>query len=780
MKTFILIILSCFCLNAFSQSYYGIHQVNLNNEIVYPFNKAPVIKHQKQNVNFITKNIPYSITYHAWKPAELVNKVFKFKVSLGLKRNTGKAPYKLIISADLNDSALFYQDKMLEVSNKWSTFSDSVTFPFNMDVNLKYKVFVFNQDNLDTLFIKDFKIEYFEMPQLNYVFRALNYGKVNVSDAENLFENKYYKLKQIKSTNNLFISNSNNEALSGVFYTTIQTKSSLNQEGFHSSDFKLISQKNSGDSVFFDFRNNNLNINCNVRLVCLKNSPQVFFYIAAKALSSITLNRLALTIPYFNNLNEVYSVDAKRYKNDFIQSQYWLGKRGGFVIGNNTNTLSVLKTPGLSSLQIDNNQKLMVFNVDFALDHPLLFMPLLQKEENKKEDRSCFILNKDSSIVGEFSLTAGFALSDVPLINPHYKDYKSTFIFTEHADWATLQTHRAIYFGRSDIINAEDASGGFVKYKIPVTKSVFYHNPYNSQLKEVNTQAFLQKPLATLKENPDFKIFIKQLFNLDYEICLHSPEDKSTQKLWADEAMSYTLAEYGANSWIDHGYDNAMESNREDFSCDGAIENSPFYMVDLWKKNKVKYFWNPYFEDFPLGNNFQFYSSILMPHFGLSTSVPKVSYSVHPNYPDFFQWYTYSVTQAQDPALWRYFFNDQRLLEFINFGGTFISHIYPASLHNEYGFLSFSGDTIKVNPEFDSFLARLADYRNNRMIYISTIKRWMDDVLSKEQLVYKVINERLCLQNISETTLNEIGIVFPDGKIKIVNLAAQQFIELNY
>jgi hypothetical protein len=520
-------------------------------------------------------------------------------------------------------------------------------------------------------------------------------------------------------------------------------------------------------------------LNFSFSLICLKNSPQISFFIKAKANTNILVHRIALTIPYFNSLNELYSVDAKRYKNDLLQTQYWLGKKGGFIIGKNTKAIAVFKAPGLSSLQIDDSRKLMVFNVDFSLDHPMLFMPLLPKEENKKEDRSCTFLRKDSLIKGDFSLSAGFGLSDIPLINPHYKDYKSTFIFTEHADWATLEAHRAAYFGRSDIINAKDATGGFVKYNIPVTKSVFYHNPYNSQLKEVNDQSFLQKPLATLKENPDFNSFIGQLYKLDYEICLHSPEDKSTQRLWAAEAMEYLNKVYGSPSWIDHGYDNSKESNREDFSCDGANENSVFYMGDLWKKYNVKYFWNPYFEDFPIGLKFQYYSSILMPHFGLSTSIPQVNYSIHPNFPDFIQWYTYNVTQAPNTDLWKYFFNDQRLMEFVNFGGTFIAHIYPASLHNDYGFLTYRGDTIMVNQAFDAFLAKMAHYRNYRMINITTIKNWMEDIQLKEKLAYKIINEKLCIQNLSEIELNDIGIVFPDGRVKFVNFAAHQWIELN-
>ena len=55
--------------------------------------------------------------------------------------------------------------------------------------------------------------------------------------------------------------------------------------------------------------------------------------------------------------------------------------------------------------------------------------------------------------------------------------YEAAYIWTEHADYTDISTNRATYFGSEKIINADSATGGFVYFNIPVTKSVFYANP---------------------------------------------------------------------------------------------------------------------------------------------------------------------------------------------------------------------------------------------------------------------------------------------------------------
>lgn len=768
----------CF-FKAKAQIYYGIHQTDFSKEVVYPFNQAKLIQLNNQKVNPIYNGVPYSITYHAWKPAELVNKVFKLKVSFKAKSTAQKSNCKLIISADVNDSSVYYQDRSFEVTGSWNSFSDTALFPFNMDNAAKFKTYVNSDLSTDTILISELKIEYLEVMQDDYLFQPLDNSKIKYSNPRILYSNKYYQLNFLPVSNQLFFSDSYNNQLTHAIYTTIEEGNEAKHGTSHSPYFILKSENKKKDTTFFVFENLNSDLQSEVKIACVNNSPQLFFNIKSIATKGIEMYRLTLTIPFLEKVNTIYAVNDKRIGNNELQNQYWLGKKGGVAIGDNSKSIITLFNSHISSLQVDTRKQLMVFNVDFSKDHPMLNMPLLAKEENKKRDVSTVHLLKNDFVEGGFSVVIGQAYTDIPLINTHYSDYSSTFIFTEHADWAITETHRAVYFGNSKITLANEATGGFVKYNIPVTKSVFYHNPFRSQLKEITENKLLQKPFASIKENKDFEFLVKQLYKLNYEICLHSPEDKTTQKKWAEDAMDYFNKEFGSVSWIDHGYDNAKESNREDFSCDGANVNSPLYMGSLWFKHKVKYFWNPYFEDFSIDFKHVFYSSLLIPYNGISTSLPQIRYASHPNYKGFFQWYTYNLTQAPEPFLWNYFFSDERLNDFIKQRGTFISHVYPASVHNNYGFWKITDiEEIVITPEFDAVLSKLSKLRNEKKINLCTIQSWMDDNLNKEKLQY-IFNENGCfIQNKSDLEIKDIGLIYPDGSIKIVNFAPNHLLEV--
>lgn len=60
---------------------------------------------------------------------------------------------------------------------------------------------------------------------------------------------------------------------------------------------------------------------------------------------------------------------------------------------------------------------------------------------------------------------------------PVWEGFEAAVIFTEHADWSDIRTHRAVCFGSEDIVSADSAVGGYVYYDVPVTKSVFFNNP---------------------------------------------------------------------------------------------------------------------------------------------------------------------------------------------------------------------------------------------------------------------------------------------------------------
>ena len=174
---------------------------------------------------------------------------------------------------------------------------------------------------------------------------------------------------------------------------------------------------------------------------------------------------------------------------------------------------------------------------------------------------------------------------------PVWDGYQSAFIFTEHADWTDLSTHRAVLFGNEHITKPEDAVGGFCYFGIPVTKSVFYWNPDNITNAETSHGLFTS-PIATIKTDKDFYKLLKALKKQGFEICLHSPEIYTTIPSEFPQAMRFMKRHFGTVSWIDHGYNNGPDKNREDLVCDGLLPDSPQYALDLWRENGVRYLWS--------------------------------------------------------------------------------------------------------------------------------------------------------------------------------------------
>src|SRR6185369_8707437 len=125
---------------------------------------------------------------------------------------------------------------------------------------------------------------------------------------------------------------------------------------------------------------------------------------------------------------------------------------------------------------------------------------------------------------------------------------------------------------------------GFVKNKIPVTKSVFYSNPEKILNSESRHKSIFTTPIASIKNTRGFMEFLKQLQLEGNEICLHTPDQYTSKKSLVEEACAYMQKNFQAVTWIDHGYNNGPKNNREAFVCDGLNKNSPSYAGDAWEK----------------------------------------------------------------------------------------------------------------------------------------------------------------------------------------------------
>lgn len=226
------------------------------------------------------------------------------------------------------------------------------------------------------------------------------------------------------------------------------------------------------------------------------------------------------------------------------------------------------------------------------------------------------------------------------------------------------------------------------------------------------------------------------------------------------EAMDYMQKNFGAVNWIDHGYDNAPSSNREDIVCSGLDSTSEFYMGDLWKKYGVKYFWNNFYEDSGLYANSSFYSFFTTPYSGWDQTYPTPEYFRNPLDRNFISWRTTFTLDPADGSLWNYYFNEQRLNDLVQSRGNCILHCYPARVDSTTGFYSYSGNTIVVNPEFDIILKRLKEYGDQGKIWLTTVKEMLDYRLKLESVVVEAgRSNSMIVFNNSDVAISGLSLV---------------------
>jgi len=438
--------------------------------------------------------------------------------------------------------------------------------------------------------------------------------------------------------------------------------------------------------------------------------------------------RQAMILKLAQPLQEVYRRNSI-LDTSFFQPEYWLNKEGA-RFGTGKNTLLIYHTPGISSLQLSVPENDLIINLDYANDHPYQYFPPRDSLKNEKEDYSCSIYKAGETRKNSFTIHAGKEIKFVPRIMLNPGGFLAAHVFTEHADWTDLPTHRAVYFGSEKIEKAKDATGGFIKNKIPVTKSVFYSNPDKVLNSDSKHSSIFNTPIASIKGTPGFTEFLGQLQKEGNEICLHTPDQNTSTRALIQEACAYMQKNFHSVSWIDHGYNNAPKNNREAFVCDGLNPASTSYAKDIWEKYGVKYFWNSYYEDFKTKDSmfFDFYGSPMHPYPGFGDAAPQPLYWRNPTRTsNFISWSTRDLLEMHDPVLWRYHFSKERMNDFVHQRSVKFEHCYPAGSIPERGFWKKNEkNEIVVEPEFNKVLEMFAAYRDSGEINSTTVSSLID------------------------------------------------------
>lgn len=486
-----------------------------------------------------------------------------------------------------------------------------------------------------------------------------------------------------------------------------------------SSEWKKKSFEKTDDSVVTVFENENEFSSTRMKMTFFKENPDVRIELETEFKKDVKIERLAMMLPFRYGEFEVFDDYMRVVKDSLREGEYYLDQEG-FFLKINEKQLNFYHPDELSSTQIDAKNRLVFLNLDYEKDHPFVHFPFDDDTSDYFVDKSMREVKKGDVVKASFILSVTQPV-DLPRIMPVWDGFESSIIFTEHADWTDIRTHRAVCFGNEDVSCADSAVGGFVYYDIPVTKSVFYCNP--DSVRNVVKNSEFTEFHSTITTDSLFFDFLKQLKDKGFDICLHTPEQYTTTASNLSEALAFMKENFGSPSWIDHGYNNSSENNRENIVCDGLDKSSPYYICDLWRKNGVKYPWNAAYEELKPFDNYLFDNHLQRPYPFFSDAFPKPRVMRLPDEPDFLLWSTEYTTEPGDS--WNYYFNKERLMKVVESRSVLILHTYPAWVETFRGFWDMENGKAVAKPDFNQALERIAKLREEKLMLPTTIDKYM-------------------------------------------------------
>ncbi len=684
----------------------------------------------------------FGLGYKGAFPVPCRNKNLHIIFSEFIRANITGKEFFMVITVSFGDSIIVWDSKNISARIKkpqaWTEMHDEIDLPSSLTgEGYIFAIYLWNKDGNSVVDIDDLNIDFEEKEMPSF----LPTGFIKIKSENNygwqkILTNKSFSFFYNKDAGQVRILNAKGDTLINSLALFSEWSDRNKKERKQSWNYHIYLRKDSvTDEGNYIMLSANDDITQSEITILAGIQNNLTFNINSVIIRSITLYRHSLITGFTLPLKEVFKkstlTDSINFKNE-----YWLDKEG-FALSNDQSSLVLYHPEEVSSLQFDVRNKSAIINLDYSADHPLLHFPLLKKNENKFEDHSASFYFKSNIIKSSFtfySVTPKFKNARI-LANPF--GYLSSFIWTEHADYTDLRTHKAVYFGSEKINRLDDATGGFLKYSIPVTKSIFYANP--DKVDNSDKAGFMPGPIANYKETTGYSDFLKLLDESGIEICLHTPDHYTCDRKLLTEALDLTKRQFSPITWIDHGYDNSKSSNREDLVCDGADSTSIWYAADLWKKYGIKYFWNSYYEDSNIFKDYSFNSFFSVPYSGWDDAMPTPIYWRNKTRTaDIIHWRTTNTIDPKDGSLWPYYFNDLRLTDLVNNRNNIIVHCYPARIDSTNGFYNFKDGIVVANEEFNQALSKLSSYRKLEKIRLTTIRDMLDYRTSLENISYEI------------------------------------------
>lgn len=708
-------------------------------------------------------------------PETVQGKNVKMLVEGWIKSNVASDRALFVITLQNESATVFWKainlQELLTRSNTWANFSEQIKVPASFTKTGIIKAYLWNDDNKDTIAIDDLRFSFEILANPTFIPKIYTPpDKVVFSTDRVLMENSFYKIRYDENKGKISFASASGKVL--VHELIYFEETDLHQKTI--SNFTLKSTKNKKSGKVLKFTVSSAGSDLEVELICLTDSPEIEFNITEKFAQNREISREALVFTSSVGTSKVFRANRKMDTSDF-QQEYWLDQQG-VQFGNGKNSWLIYHTPFVSSLQLSTKRNQLWVNLDYEKDHPFLHFPLLETQRDSITDISTSLFKKGEKQATSFLITVGYAPEKLPRFMKNPSGFLATYIWTEHADFTDIRTNRATYFGSENITLPDSAIGGFVKYSIPVTKSVFYFNPDSISNKEISGGKFTDLE-STILDDRVFEGFLAQLSKNGHEICLHSPEQFTSTNKAMKKSLKYMKKNYSSPTWIDHGYNNGIENNREDLVCDGTLEGAELYSEKIWKKHKLNYFWNPYYEDFYTFDEWQFSEMLSKPYNGFGDFFPDPDYWQHPSRTgDLRHWPTKSVLYVERDDLWDFYFSDVVLNDFVNTWSVHFNHCYPAWVDPEKGFWQYDENgTIKARAGFNRTLESMASLRDEGLLNLTTVQDFIDYQLAVEAVDYEALPDgNLKVTNKGKTEINGFSLVVRAQKVLMNNQAPEQ------
>jgi len=706
--------------------------------------------------------IQYGLGIHQEFPENIVNRNTLLVISAFARNNNpnNNALYVVTIEDENKKTQLWkgiHPGFKSDEKGKWNFFSDTILIPASSTKNSKIKSYLWNKNRKNSTDLDDLKFELITHQNPSFI-PVIKLPESDENQNKILFINNYYSVYFNEEVGSLSIKDHHNKpVLNDILYYSERVL--RNHEITSLQGWKFKSRKNINNGRKLIFSISEKGIKSNLEITCLNQSGEIHFTITNRYSGKQNISRESLIIGLKQPISEIYRHNRKLDNREF-QDEYWLDNEGLKTSDGNTSMI-IYHEPDISSLQLNSQSKQLIINLDFDKDHPFFRFPLNPDSSNWKLEESFSQYKKRSKRKYSFSVTIAKNDNTIPRFMKNPAGFESTYIWSEHADFTNIRTNRAVYFGSEKIQNADSATGGFVYFNIPVTKSVFYDNPDSVTNFSASGGLFSDIESSILTDSL-FEDFLIQISEKGHDICLHTPDHFTTTPDRFEEALIFMKSKFGSPTWIDHGNNNGPQNNREDLICDATLKKSPYYALDLWEENGVSYLHNAYYEELNTFKDWLFEPSIEKPYSGFGDFFPKPDYYKHPTLTkDLYHWTTSSAMFVNDHYLWNYLFNPEKIKRFVDNWYVEINHVYPAWVDPKKGMWMYDNDsTIVAQYGFNNALAILSELRDEGRLNITTIADFLDYRTALDNVDYEIqIDGRIKVTNNSNLNIENLSMV---------------------